>query len=965
MGCDKTIVEQQVRDLRDYTDTVAAVHLLKEALTQGAAITIGAAEEIVAIENLSDKPKIGNVIKAIIAKAGTPGSEGKWAKNSDDQWHFIAAITIGGAIYTVDLIQNETSHNEKHYTVKIESKLTQSESEIGRGKLYFNPGHTATIQLTENRDGDLFAVSRQGLAIDETSFIPRAYQNEILAKFTESILSNRAQRLAILGTGAGKGVIIAGIAQAVGRTVMIVPDKSLVDQQSAEVHKMLGDGLVRGEKKFPTIFTLDTLSTLFDFDFEHLSEQELDQIKASFRNILQGNASPNYDQIILESEHPLFKILAMEIKDAMVLIDESHQHTFTSEGIDALMHIKEQNSVLALTATPTSKLYDIFPGEPLDDFSLGAAIDLGIIRPIKPEVAYLEQDLMVTSAVTNYFNDYYLTEGNNGYVDPKTLKQSLLEMSDISDAEAQEIAIEQALRLNCMRGQRNMSFSDDKDTRLAVLHAYEHIETGDEETINHYKVDIARLRREAEIEARLDLTLKFLSITGEEAILALRKKIAQETPLRDVDLVADIRAQQQNDIQRTINSYALALILGDKPEKVAEKDRSHKLQHHLHTYSKAIQDYHPSDEHGTNKLIPKHLLSKFQTTGSIYRDKLQASLLKLGPSISKLPTDQRNALITLILDRAEELASQINFSLPISEIILDASPVDLAALCVEYASAVDVTTPDEELAKQLAQIELGLKTHLVSDMVLATGVNKKDILNVQILNQYSPVVEQDQNVINGTLSGPQAAGRCVRHDDVAARVQQYIDKRYEHTGLILHVSAMIDPRESAKATKDVMLTRDITAQKQEKSVLLLQRGVRAMFYSKALQQIRTEVLPEINVRYKEEKQTLEEKLQTAKALLADNKHYLETTGAKLRKAEIGLAYIPGNPNGPVPPKYRNDSLISTQWMTRKTLPTLIDKIQAKVLTLEESIRQTSRELDARRKQFIDSVEQVYQPLRRK
>ncbi|HHT0595003.1 TPA: hypothetical protein ACTXXA_003625 [Legionella anisa] len=82
MGASKDIVRKQIEDLKNYTDTVAAVHLLKEVVTSGAVVTIGRAQEIIAIENKEKTPKIGNVVKAILQSAGNPGETSKWVKNN-------------------------------------------------------------------------------------------------------------------------------------------------------------------------------------------------------------------------------------------------------------------------------------------------------------------------------------------------------------------------------------------------------------------------------------------------------------------------------------------------------------------------------------------------------------------------------------------------------------------------------------------------------------------------------------------------------------------------------------------------------------------------------------------------------------------------------------------------------------------------------------------------------------------
>ena len=58
-----------------------------------------------------------------------------------------------------------------------------------------------------------------------------------------------------------------------------------------------------------------------------------------------------------------------------------------------------------------------------------------------------------------------------------------------------------------------------------------------------------------------------------------------------------------------------------------------------------------------------------------------------------------------------------------------------------YSGAIETSTPIEQINSQLAQMEVGIRTHIVSDQVIATGVSIKDVLNVQIINNYWPVIE--------------------------------------------------------------------------------------------------------------------------------------------------------------------------------------------------------------------------------
>ncbi|MCE0722695.1 MULTISPECIES: DEAD/DEAH box helicase family protein [Legionella] len=948
MGASREIVEQQIKDLKDYTDTVAAVHLLKEVVTNGAVVTIGSAKESIDIENNKKDPKIGNVVKAILAKAGKPGESTKWEDKGDGKPHLEAAITIGGAVYTIDLVFEGNDHTvstTQNYTVNITSKLN---SEVSRGKLFFDHDHTATVKLTYDKDGDLRAVTKKGLSVDTKSFVPYAYQNEILSKFHDSLKDHKEQRLAIMGTGSGKSIVMAGIAQAVGRTVMIVPDQTLVNQQSKETSDLLGAGLVNGVKATPRVFTLDTLKGKVDVlwealekDLSDIEEEDVLKIKAYFRKVIAGTEP--FDQIVLQAEHPLFKIIASEIKDSMVLIDESHRHTFKPEDAEILKGIKDRNSILALTATPTSELYDLFKGTPLDDLSLGAAIELGTIRPIKDEVAYVNEKSLIDQAVAHYFDDYYLEEGMSGYIDPVELKKQIIQAeTGIEDSVAQERAINQALALNRIRCQRNMGFSDDKVTREKLAEIYQKIANGDRETIEKYQGEVAKHRQKSECDARLQLVQKFGAVDEVE----FRKTVG----LPVVNLQQDIATEQQKDIQRAINSYALALVFNEKHTDIAEKDRTHKLEDYLKEWDQHIAKYKTKNDE-----IPKPFLTKLESCETKNRETLKEALEKLGAPISKLPTAQKEAITKLILDRAETMVTKVKASQPVSEVITGAPQPNLVALQAteNYSGAIDMSTPQSTIDEQLAQIEVGLRTHIVADQVIATGVSIRDILNVQIINTNSPVIESDINVINGILSGPQAAGRCVRNKDTEARVQQYIDQRYEGKGLILTVDAIIDPKNSAERTREVMKNREEQAQKEREAIILLQSVIRGFQTFGLFQQC---------VPLHQKIEALTEKLELQKVHLEDQQKTLGTKKLELGKLEEVEKLeselrdiVPGmskKPIGsPLPTDYARNPTLYCMW-AKTTL------IRASLKMETREVRQTIEEVREEITNLADSIERL-------
>lgn len=942
MASAQDIREKFAADLKDYTDTTAAIHLLKEALNDGAMITVGKAQILVDKENLESgsKPKIGNIVKAIMALAGTQGDKDKcqWVKDTaDKKWHLEAVITIGGAVYTVDFTHEGKVGSDESYTVNIESKLQVGAELPQRGKLFFNPGHKAKVNLKMNQEGDLSAVTKKGLAVGANSFSNYPFQTEILANYADQMGQGNDTQLVLAGTGAGKSIIMAGLAQAVGKSIMIVPDPLLTTQQVKEVQSMLGAGKVNGVSKKPSVFTLDSIS---------IDSEEKEGVLNFFRKVLDGTSDIKYDQIVLQSTHPLFKVVVPAIKDCMVMMDEAHTHTFTQENIQLLEQLKENNSVLALTATPTSKLYDLFPGEPLDDVNLGAAMELGEVRPIKPEVSYHDAEDLVTQAVVNYFNDYYIGEGMNGYTDPVKLKAELLAANpQLGDDIAQKQAIDKALELNRLRCQRNMAFSDDKTTREALTSIYKKISKGDITTIEKYRGTIATLRQESEFKERLRMIKLFTPDAHADEV----RKI---TPQPEVNLLQDIEKEKQKDIQRTINSYALALIFGEKPSSIGEKDRTHKLQRQVQNWDKEILKYGQDNDD-----IPPHILSKLKACDHHTREKLSESLGNMESPFADLAKKEREIIINLILDRALKIADQIKWSSAISDLIMHPEPVKLKLLATDanYSRLIDHDTPENVRKKVVAMLETGIVTHVVSDKTVATGVSIKDVLNVQIVNHYSVVVDPDINAINGTLSGPQATGRNVRHKDVLGRGQQYADRRYkeDEDKLILTIDDVIDIKNAGQKAKEVMTTRDMITQVQRKAAALFQASYRRNKTYRMFAEHKDE-LSTLNQDIKKCREILEGQ----QSELTVGKKHLADTQQKLHTVEMALAFLPGNRNGDIPAQYRNKPDLVLSWTQRKWLSKMINGIIESNKPIEVAVQHNTEALhrmERRRDELVDNI----------
>jgi superfamily II DNA or RNA helicase len=939
----KSTIKRLAEELQDYTDTVAAIHLLKRESSGECCVSVACAEDIMKGINLRQKPKLGDMVKEILKRAGQPGAdEAKWVQQ-EGQWILEAVIALDGAVYHTRFIAGETKDNVTHYDVQILSELAQKDTQVERGKLYFNTEHQATIHLLVNKTGEfeeLEAVTRKGLVVKADSFTPYPFQNETLAKYYESLKRGNNSRLAVMGTGAGKSIIMAGIAQAVGSTVMIVPDKTLVNQQVSEVKKMLDSSTYAKDKPVEktNVFTFESGQTLFDF--EEKTPENQGAIRAYFRTILDQTSNPRYHQIVLEASHPAFHLFAEELNDQMVLIDESHEHTFSARSTAMLKEIAERNAVLALTATPTSRLYEIFPGEPVDNLSLGVAMQIGKARPVKPEVTYVESQDMLKQAVVQYYNDYYLTSDADGYVDPVKIKVELrsrklqasypLTESEISNIEKQieHEAIDTALHANRVRMQRNMGFSDSKQLRKKLTTVYQKIANGDAEILAEYGDPIAEARREAEISARLEMQMRLHPQISADKIQSSRESIAASVSVPQIDLPKEIAAAQIHDIRRTINSYALLLALGEKPDKIAAADRTHKLGSQMKAYDGVLL-HHAQDKVRQERIALCHTKT---------RKSMEKMLIEMIPKpvFESLGSKEARVIRRLILDRAQAIVEKVKNEEPISRLVLSEHSIpetdlEILRLNNHYARVIDEHSSQQEKALALAEIEVGIRTHIVSDHTFATGVSIKEILNVQMLHPYSHQVETSPYAINGTMASSQATGRCVRDSDSKGRVQQFIDRQYEGKGLITTVEDIIHP-ESEPRVKKVLSQRDMHRMSFRTDQLRMIENPEFVAKTKAIFDVKRTI--ETLTHQVEEKQL---HLQVLKAHLEENTQRLGVTSTHLVE---------------LPAHFRGEHDKRSLWYARKYMLKVGEKLESEIQALFEKIdiqKQNRIELNQQRK----------------
>lgn len=519
--------------LTDYTTAITAIGVLEQKI-QGNAITVEANEQTIAKLNSSDSPPtIAELIDQIVNHPKT---------NKDLKAGETFAVNFGKSVYHVKVVE---ARKEENGNLVSKIQIISEVSEVGEGadkklkSITINkpPIISVSSSVTERKAGETVRYSvtvDERVVFENESKKPRPLQCEAMKMFSQQLREGNAQALSVLGTGTGKSWIIAGITQATGRSVIVLPDKKLAIEAYSDALKPL-----LGEERSKSVYISGPESV------------------EEFRKRLED---PNH-QIILLADDPLFHQKAACIHDTVVVMDESHEHTYTNENIVTLRSLAKNNIMLGLTGTPTSQLIDIL-GQPIMTRNVRWAMDNAIMRQnYRQTVDHIGtrgencDQLLIDNTVASYFaRDEYLLRGP-GYCSIEDIKKG------ISAGTTEKDMIDQAIAKNRLRAsaEKNFVFTGNNDFRLSILETYEQIAKGTYEPakLEQLQKQIAEDRREKEINARVSMLIQLHPDQKEDAI---RTKVASEVTLTKVDIKTEIETAQKQQIANTINAHALSII---------------------------------------------------------------------------------------------------------------------------------------------------------------------------------------------------------------------------------------------------------------------------------------------------------------------------------------------------------------------------------------------------------------------
>ena len=686
------------KQITDYADAVLAVNVLTQKL-KGQAISVQVGEKLIEYHNAQTPPNIVALIDDLVnsKKMATPGQE--------------MIVVVGADAYQVTVKATDDNKTD----VQITKKLVQNDNK----QLELQTEDRPIVSIMRNTGG--FEAKVNGKVVfTEKSPAPKPLQRGVIEQFGVQVSEGNPQQLAIMGTGTGKSWVIAGIAHATAATVMIVPDDDLFKEMKHDAIKTL-----HGNDAAANVHSSKEYQTIPEFE----------------EAIKQGV------MMILVADDPLFNKKSATIKDKIILMDESHQHTFTEASRQTLTSLRNNNMLFALTGTPTSKLISIIGREPMMDVNVRSVMDSGELRQnYRQTNAEIPPEDLVKTTVTGYFaRDEYLTRGP-GVTSIHDIKSSIREGQPESEV------IDNAILKNRERGltHKNFVFSGDATLRAKILESYEHIAKGTYPDIEALQTAVANDRREKEINARAAIIHELHKERPMEAITAEVRAQIGNIPIH-VDLQAEIAHAQQQQIADSINATALALVYN----ATAVARKAEKLPVNSGNFEKAIRMQTLDNELKELKEKPA--------------EPSKASIDEVYPG---LRGEQGDIFRKKVAEVAERLAHAEPGSPPP---LCTAKDIDLQAMQTSYtASASKNSTKKAESEQMLDQLRTGLVMHVASDNKYTTGISIKSVLSVQ------QVVTHDEDILNNAVDAPQLHGRNIRDKDRGAFNQQVVSNVVKH-----------------------------------------------------------------------------------------------------------------------------------------------------------------------------------------
>lgn len=686
------------RDIRSYAQAATALYILeKEASNR--VLKVSLAQQKINYYNTKEKKTFMDLIFDLL------NTEGEKILKEEE---YVATLE-GDTAYQVKakkIINPETFKQEVVVTVtKILSEDKQKK---------FGLREVDYPQIVVRKDDAIkYQVIINGKEVfNDESPKPAPLQLRVINKFSDALIGGQIQQLAIMGTGTGKSWVIAGITHANnGRGIIVVPNDALADE-------MMHEAIIK-------------LHGPFARDAVHTSKEyaTVDEFAEALKIV---------PQMILIADDPLFNEKALLIQNQIVLMDESHQHTFEKRSVETLEYINNHNALLALTGTPTSKLKNIIGRDTLVDVNVRSVMDRGGLRQNcrKTDTNVLSTDLISTAIMGYFGRDEYPMRGIG-----VMSVDNIIELMSGEPSMSEEDAIDMAIEKNRHRGlyQKNFLFTGSDRLRRDWLQAYQDIADGNYPNEIILASKIQQARRDAEINARTAIMQELHP--DEDADKLYRMAEARVGRGSKVNLVKEVQDAQKLQIAMSVNTHALNLLYPKIPAR----------------------DFEAMQRQGTLDKYIVTLAMKPKNLADIVYDDIAKGL----------PNSQREKYLAKVMGVVQRIhANQNN-----PDVLCKIEDINLKELQARYTASATVgssiqnRTTDEESAAILDGLRCGLVMHVASDKYYTTGISISSVLGVQ------QIVSSVDDSLNNAVDAPQLHGRNIRAKDLAAFNQQIVSNQ--------------------------------------------------------------------------------------------------------------------------------------------------------------------------------------------
>lgn len=705
------------KKLETYAQAVLVMDLYTTAVSS--TVSLGNAQKIIDKENQRPNPRLVDVIAELINSQTEPLKEGE-----------DCVVTIGGvASYVINVKYNEDGSED----VIVKKMLCQeAEGQPLELKEVELPNFTITQQGIDdkgNRNQVKFEVKLgNDIVLTDKSPRPKELQRQVIQEYARQLLSGHPRQLAVMGTGTGKSWVIAGVTHATGNGIIIVPNQDLAKETRDDAIKILhGNAALAGVR----------LSTDYD---------SVEAFEAALKD-------PDVKQIIMVVEgDPLFHEKTDAIQNRVVLMDETHQHTFTPDGIKTLQKIKDNNLLLAVTGTPTSKLMTIFD-KPMVEKNVRSVMDKGDLRQNyrRTDTGVLSTDLIHKAQLGYFARDEFLIRGP-GVITTEQLRKSVMEATrppnDTPEAKAriEKQLIDQAIENNRERGltQKSFFFSGDDSVRKQAMSSYTAIANNqlDPAATDQLMLEIRNQRYSAELNARIAMLTELHKdddpkLTEAEITDIAEIQVKIPRVLKPAMLAKEIADAQKKQIAQSVNSDALHLLFPKMKKTAFEK------MFRIGT----IGDFLEKNKNALLALEPAHL---------------EEELKSIAPG---LPAAQRESYLAKVRQAYEGLLAK-----PAKLMTID--DINLQEMGAKYTASVTDKDPnkttDAESSAILDQLRIGLAMHVASDTKYTTGISIPSVLSVQQVEAHRKSCTSDP------VNASQLHGRNIRDNDRGAFNQQVL-----------------------------------------------------------------------------------------------------------------------------------------------------------------------------------------------